>query len=43
ITPFLLKKIVEETKGESLRANIDLIYNNAKIGAIIAREYCKLK
>lgn len=43
ITPFLLKKIVEETKGESLRANIDLIYNNAKIGAIIAKEYCKLK
>lgn len=43
ITPFLLKKIVEETKGESLRANIDLIYNNAKIGAIIAKEYSKLK
>ncbi len=42
-TPFLLKKIVEETKGESLRANIDLIYNNAKIGAIIAKEYSKLK
>ncbi len=43
VTPFLLKKIVEETKGDSLKANIALIYNNAKIGAKIAKEYANLQ
>lgn len=42
ITPFLLKTICDETKGESLKANIALIYNNAKIGAQIAVAYAKL-
>lgn len=41
-TPYLLKKVVELTGGESLRANIDLIINNAKLGAEIAKEYVKL-
>lgn len=41
-TPFLLKKVVELTGGESLEANIKLILNNAKVGASIANEYCKL-
>ncbi len=41
-TPFLLKKIVELTDGESLKANISLILNNAKLGAEIAKEYVKL-
>eukprot|EP01080_Neovahlkampfia_damariscottae_P001356 gene1356-11438_t len=36
ITPFLLKRINELTKGESLRSNIALILNNAKMGAQIA-------
>jgi len=31
ITPFLLAKIVELTKGQSLKANIELIKNNAKV------------
>ncbi|KAJ3336261.1 hypothetical protein HDU91_001844 [Kappamyces sp. JEL0680] len=35
-TPFLLAKVKELTKGESLRANIALVENNAKIGARIA-------
>lgn len=43
ITPFLLKSIADATKGDSLKANIALIYNNAKIGSLIAKEYCKLK
>jgi len=43
VTPFLLKKIVEETKGDSLKDNIALIYNNAKIGAKIAKEYANLQ
>ena len=42
-TPFLLKAIADATEGKSLQANICLIYNNAKIGARIAKEYCKIK
>jgi len=38
-TPFLLGRIVEITGGESLRANIALVKNNARLGAQIAREY----
>lgn len=41
-TPFLLKRIVELTGGESLEANIKLVLNNAKLGAQIAKEYSKL-
>lgn len=40
-TPFLLKRIVELTKGESLEANIALVLNNARLGALIAKEYAK--
>ncbi len=36
ITPFLLKTISEKTGGESLKANIELVKNNAKLGALIA-------
>jgi pseudouridine-5'-phosphate glycosidase len=43
VTPYLLKKIVEETQGKSLQANLALVYNNAKVGAMIAREYASLK
>lgn len=38
-TPYLLGRIVEITAGESLRANIALVKNNARLGAAIAREY----
>lgn len=40
-TPFLLKRIVELTNGESLEANIALVLNNARLGALIAKEYVK--
>ena len=43
ITPFLLKNIVEITGGDSLESNIQLILNNAAVGAEIAKEVCKLK
>ena len=36
ITPFLLGYIKEITNGESLKSNIQLVYNNAKVGANIA-------
>ncbi len=35
-TPFLLDKIKQITKGSSLDANIQLVYNNAKVAADIA-------
>ena len=41
-TPFLLKTIVEMTNGDSLESNIKLVINNAKLGAAIASELCKL-
>lgn len=40
-TPFLLKRIVELTNGKSLEANIALVLNNARLGALIAKEYAK--
>ena len=39
MTPFLLETINHITKGESLQANIQLVMNNAKIGAQIAVLY----
>src|SRR5690625_259395 len=39
VTPFLLATVKEETKGVSLRANIALVKNNAKVAAQIAKSY----
>lgn len=36
VTPFILQKVNEITKGKSLQANIALIHNNAKVGSQIA-------
>jgi len=41
LTPFLLKRISELTAGRSLSANIELIKNNALLGAQIAVAYQK--
>ncbi len=41
-TPFLLDKIQKLTEGKSLEANIQLVYNNATLGAKIAIELAKL-
>lgn len=41
ITPFLLDKIQKLTNGKSLEANIQLVYNNVKLAAMIASEICK--
>lgn len=35
-TPFLLAKVKELTGGDSLDSNIQLVYNNAKVGAQLA-------
>ena len=42
VTPFLLKTIVELTGGDSLESNIELVLNNAKLGAAIAKELTEL-
>jgi pseudouridine-5'-phosphate glycosidase len=36
VSPFLLAKIKELTGGESLRANVELVLNNAKLAAQVA-------
>ena len=41
-TPFLLAKIKDITGGSSLDANIQLVYNNARLAARTAGELCKL-
>lgn len=42
ITPFLLAKVKEITKGVSFASNVQLAYNNARVAARIARELCDL-
>lgn len=42
-TPYLLGKIVQLTKGKSLAANIQLVYNNCKLAAQIAAEVHKIE
>ena len=41
-TPFLLSRIAEQTKGRSLEANIQLVFDNARLAAEIAAEYASL-
>ena len=41
ITPFLLEKIGKLTEGKSLEANIQLVYNNAKLATKIAIAFAK--
>jgi pseudouridine-5'-phosphate glycosidase len=41
-TPFLLDKIKEMTANKSLEANIQLVYNNARVGAQIAVDFSEL-
>ena len=38
VTPFILQRVAELTEGESRRANLALLVNNARVGGQIARE-----
>lgn len=40
VTPYLLDKIQKLTGGKSLDANIQLVYNNAKLACEIAKSLC---
>ncbi|WP_042277285.1 pseudouridine-5'-phosphate glycosidase [[Clostridium] dakarense] len=42
VTPFLLDKVKTITEGKSLDANIELVYNNAKVAAQIAKDLSDL-
>ena len=42
ITPFLLARIKEITKGVSFASNVQLAYNNARVAARISKALCKL-
>lgn len=43
VTPYLLDKIQKLTEGSSLQANINLVFNNARLACDIATQLCKLK
>lgn len=36
VTPFLLQRIFELTEGQSLKANIELVLNNARVASLLA-------
>lgn len=42
ITPFLLAKIKEITKGVSFASNVQLAYNNARVAARVSKALCEL-
>jgi pseudouridine-5'-phosphate glycosidase len=42
VTPFLLAAVAEETQGESMRTNIALLRQNARVAAHVARELADL-
>jgi pseudouridylate synthase len=42
VTPYLLKRLAEITEGKSLKANIALVMNNARVAADIAVAYSAL-
>ena len=39
LTPFLLERISDLTKGRSMRANLSLLLNNARLAAQIAHAW----
>jgi pseudouridine-5'-phosphate glycosidase len=41
LTPFLLSKMAERSGGLTLKANIALLENNARVGAQIAAAMCR--
>ena len=43
VTPFLLERVAELTGGDSLKANLGLLLNNARLAALIARQFQQLR
>jgi len=42
VTPFLLAAVAEETQGESMRTNIALLRQNARVAARVAHELASM-
>lgn len=42
-TPFILAKVKDITGGDSLDSNIRLVFNNARLAAQVAAEYCGMR
>ena len=42
-TPYLLSKVKDITKGQSLDANLELVYNNARLAAQISKYYVMIE
>ena len=42
VTPFLLARVTELTGGDSLASNIELVLDNARLGAAVASAYAEL-
>jgi pseudouridine-5'-phosphate glycosidase len=42
LTPFLLGRLADITAGRSLAANIELVKNNARVAARIAKAYAEI-
>ncbi|KAL3927375.1 MAG: hypothetical protein SGARI_005343 [Bacillariaceae sp.] len=42
VTPFILKRVAETTKGDSLKSNMALVRQNAKVGATIAKAIAEI-
>ncbi|NLY73307.1 MAG: pseudouridine-5'-phosphate glycosidase [Tissierellia bacterium] len=43
VTPYLLDELKRVTDGKSLKANIELVYNNARVGSQLAVELASLE
>ena len=43
VTPFILKTVAEQTGGDSLRSNMELVRNNARVGAAVAKAIAETK
>ncbi len=43
ITPFLLARVAELTGGDSLESNIQLVCNNARLAAAVAKAYAEME
>lgn len=42
VTPFMLRRLHEISCGATVRANKALVKNNLKLGALLAKEYCRV-
>lgn len=42
-TPYLLRHVSEYTEGKSLATNVEIVRNNVRVAALLAKAYCENK